>query len=410
MGKNIFVGRQPILDHKGQIFGYELLYRNSEKNSFPNINPEQATIGLLVNTFLSIGVEKVTENHLSFINFSGKLLTTDFFSTLNPRKVVIEILEDVEITSALITRLRELKNEGFRIALDDFVLEEQYKIHNELFELVSFIKLDFIHSTQSERLEITQFLHRYPHIMLLAEKIETEAQYHDAKSIGCKLFQGYYFAKPEIIKGVKVPANISLHFHIIERMNIETPNIREIADLIMRDVSISYKLLRYINTLAFEVPKKITSIKQAIVIVGLREMKKWMRIVTLHEIGEHTTNGSVKILVSNALNRAKICELLAIRTYKKNSDEYFLLGMFSLVDAILNQTLDEMTSLFPLSELIIETLIGQQTEMTTYLQIAEAIERFDLEVAETLIKQIGISKEELSKITIEAQRWSFALD
>ena len=150
----IFVGRQPILDLHGNIYGYELLYRNSEKNVFPGIDPEKATIELLVNTFLSIGVDNIVGKSLSFINFSGKLLAQDVFDSLDPKRVVIEILEDVEITPSLLSKMRKLKEAGFALALDDFVLHKEYERNTNLFALIDYIKVDFLASTIAERSEI----------------------------------------------------------------------------------------------------------------------------------------------------------------------------------------------------------------------------------------------------------------
>lgn len=403
---NTFVGRQPILDQHGDIYGYELLYRNSYKNFFPNVNPEQATIGLLVNTFLTIGIEKVAGNRLSFINFTGELLAQDIFSSLDPEQVVIEVLENVEITPSLLTKMRLLKETGFKIALDDFILQEQYSIHSELFEIVDFIKVDYLNTTPAERLEIEKVIKQYPAIIMLAEKIETEEQFKVAKASGYKLFQGYFFSKPEIVTGIEIPSNVSLHFQIIERLHTEPPNIDEITELIMHDISLSYKLLRLINTLAFGVPKRISSIKQAIVLIGLRETKRWVQVLALRELGEGSGNGRTQALADYSLTRAKMCELLAKHDGKKNPEEYFFAGMFSLIDVIMKRDWDAILQLIPLSDEVALTVKGERTEITPYLQIAEAVERFDWLRIEQLITEMGITQAELSKCTLEAHRWT----
>lgn len=406
---NIFVGRQPILNRSGDIYGYELLYRNSHKNFFPDIDPEKATIGLLVNTFLTIGVEKVSGDSLSFINFTGELLAQDIFSNLDPDQIVIEVLENVEITPSLLTKLRLLKDTGFKIALDDFILQEQYSVHSELFEIVDFIKVDYLDTTPTERLEIEKFIKKFPAIVLLAEKIETEEQFETAKASGYKLFQGYFFSKPEIVTGIEIPTNVSLHFQIIERLHTEPPNINEIAELIMHDMSLTYKLLRLINTFAFRVPKKISSIKQAIVVIGLRETKRWVQVLALREIGEGSGNGRTKALADYSLTRAKMCELLAKHDGKKNPEEYFLAGMFSLIDVILKRDWDSILKLIPLSDEVAHTVKGELTEITPYLQLTEAVEHFDWERIEKLATDIGITQTELSKCSMEAHRWTQSL-
>jgi len=403
---NIFVGRQPILDVNGDIYGYELLYRNSHKNFFPNVNPEQATIGLLVNTFLTIGIEKVAGNSLSFINFTGELLAQDIFSSLDPEQVVIEVLENVEITPSLLTKLRLLKETGFMIALDDFILQEQYSVHSELFKIVDFIKVDYVNTTPNERIEIEKHIKRYPSIIMLAEKVETEEQFNAAKASGYKLFQGYFFSKPEIITGIEIPSNVSLHFQIIERFHTEPPNIDEITELIMHDISLSYKLLRLINTLAFGATKRISSIKQAIVLIGLRETKRWVQILALSEMGKGPGKGRTQALADYSLTRAKMCELLAKHDGKKNPEEYFFAGMFSLIDVIMNSDWETILQLIPLSDEVALTVKGLQTNITPYLQLAEAVERFDWQRVEQLITEMGITQAELSKYTIEAHRWT----
>lgn len=407
---HIFVGRQPILDRDGRIFGYELLYRNSEKNSFPDIDPSRATIQLLINTFLSIGIDKVSGSSKSFVNFSGELLTKDIFSSLTPNCVVVEILENVEITPALISRIREIKEAGFQLALDDFILQDQYAIHTELFNLIDYVKVDFLAVDEEGRRTIESFIKEYPHITMLAEKIETEAQFTSAIKSGYDLFQGYFFAKPEIIKGIEIPSNLNLHMQVIGKLNEEDPNIDEIAQLILHDISLTYKLLRLINTMHFGVPKSVSSVKQAIVLIGMRELRKWLRILMLQEISDSTSNGRVKALVSFSMTRAKMCELVAIHTGRPNSDEYFFVGLFSLLDVILKQKWEDILPKFPLSEEVAKTLIGKRTSMRPYLDLAVATERFDWERINQLGNQLGVTKEELSRFSLESNRWAEMID
>lgn len=405
----VFVGRQPILDLSGNIYAYELLYRNSEKNIFPGVNPEEATIELLVNTFLSIGVDAISGKGLSFINFSEKLLAQNVFESLDPERVVIEVLEDVEITPALLTRLQKLKDDGFRLALDDFILQEGYLRNKKIFEIVDYIKIDFLESSTAEREAVGNLLNEYPHIRLLAEKVETAAQYNAAKEAGYELFQGYFFAKPEIMEGYEIPSNVNLHFQIIEQINREHPSISQIADLIMRDVSLSYKMLRFINSPAVDVVTKVSSIKQALILVGLKEIKKWLHVLAMRELNNEE-DGRVQALVDYSLTRAKLCELLAIREGKDNPDEYFLAGMFSLMNIIMKSKWEDILPLISVSDLVADTLKGLRTPITPYLEIAEAIERFDLNHLEILTVAYGIQYEELSDICTQANRWAQTLE
>ncbi|WP_432357481.1 EAL and HDOD domain-containing protein [Sporosarcina sp. UB5] len=409
MELHIFVGRQPILDSEGRIFGYELLYRNSERNSFPDIDPERATIQLLVNTFLSIGVDQISGKSKSFINFSGELLVKDIFSNLKPECVVIEILEDVEITPTLISRLKEIKREGFQLALDDFIIQDQYALHTELFELIDYVKVDFLAVDDKGRRDIERLIKKYPHIKMLAEKIETEEQFQIAKKSGYDLFQGYFFAKPEIIKGVEIPANLNLHMQIINELNDSNPDIDEIAKLILHDISLTYKLLRFINTMNFSVPKSIGSVKQAIVLIGLRELRKWMRILMLHDLSDHSSSGRIKALVSYSMSRAKMCELVAVRTGYPSGDEHFFVGLFSLLDVIMQRSWEDILPTFPFSEEVAETLQGKNTSMTPYLDLAIATERFDMKKIIEIGKALGLTKKEIVAYSNEANQWAHKL-
>lgn len=410
MDASVFVGRQPILDRNGNLFGYELLYRNSEVNRFPNVNPEKATIGVLVNTFLTIGVDRVSGAYPSFINFTGELLAQDLYEHLNPARVIIEVLEDVEITPTLLTKLRKLKNQGFRIALDDFVLTKQYEVEKGLFTIIDFIKVDFFQSDRQERERIQNFVRIYPNVQLLAEKIETEAEFEEAKKAGYTLFQGYFFATPEIVKGAEVPSIEEHNFRIMDRLNTELPSIRDVAGLITQDMSLTYKLLRFINTYAFGIPRKITSIQQAIILIGLQETKKWIYIITLHQMGVGEGKGRTKVLVDYSLVRAKLCELLAKRKGHQNSDEFFLVGMFSMLDVILHRDWHEIEQDIPLSDNVMHTLMGEPTQMSPYIQLVIAVERLDVPRMKALCAELDIPMNDLCVYSQEAIRWGRQLD
>lgn len=406
---NVFVGRQPILDRDENIYGYELLYRNGEKNSFPNIDPDKATIELLVNTFLSIGAREVADERTIFINFTGSLLSQNLFHRIDSGCVVIEILEDVAITPALISKVRKLKESGFRIALDDFTLQQQHITNRNLFKFVDYIKVDFLNSTPAERALIEDFSKEYSNISLIAEKIESKEEFLGAKELGYTLFQGYFFAKPEILKGFEIPPNVTLHLQVIDKLNKETPNFEEIATLIKRDISLSYKLLRFINSPGVGISRKISSIKQALILVGLVEMKKWMHVLALREFrGEK--NGRIQALIEFSLTRAKMCELLAKRMGKKNDDEYFLTGMFSLIDVIMKRDWQDILPLLSLTDDVSNTLAGKTTTITPYVKLAEAVERFNIEDIEQLAEEIGVDYDELSNFSQQANRWLQMLD
>lgn len=409
----VFVGRQPIFDRTGNIFGYELLYRNSADNAFPQgMNPEKATIDLLVNTFLTIGIDRLVGRTKSFINFSELSLKSDIIEQLDPRFVIIELLEDVEITNEVIHSIGRLRKKGFKIALDDFTLKQvkQDELLPSLFKKVNIIKVDFLSTERHERRQIESLAKKYRHITLLAEKIETEADHEEAKRSGYLLFQGYYFARPQVIKGKEIPANYLLHFQLIKEFNEEVPNVEKITELFMRDVSLSYKLLRYINSLTFDIPHQISSINQAIMLMGLTEAKRWLRILLLRDLGIGEGRGRKKALIERSLVRAKLIELIAKHKRKTNPDEYFLTGLFSLIDTIMQSNLEDVIPQLSLSSAITDTLLGKETEMKSYLQLATSLESFEMEAVDEYVELLNIEEATLVKFVREAHKWATIFD
>lgn len=403
---DIFVARQPIFNKNEHIFAYELLYRNGHDNSFPLIDGETATLEVLVHSFLTIGINELAGEKLCFINFTENLLVKDMFTKFPENRIVVEILEDIPITSALLQKIKEIKSLGFLIALDDFVLQKNITVYDELFSLVNFIKVDFLSSTAVDRQAIERIVKKnYPHIVLLAEKVETREQFYEAKAAGYGLFQGYFFAKPEIIKGTEIPANLVQYFRIISLLRDKSSSIEEVAEEIERDVSLSFKVLKLINSPAVRLKSKIRSIKQGVVMLGLEELNHWLYVLLLHE-SKANHSGDGMALIEASLFRAKLCELLAKTKVKQNASEYFLVGMFSLIDTLLHQSMNQLLQDLPLSDEVAATLSGNLTEMTPYLEVAIACDevRWDdmLEGATIL----NIDHDTLNDIYIEARRWA----
>lgn len=280
----MFVGRQPIFNANKQIIAYELLYRNKNLTAFPMINEDVATIKVLINSFLHIGAEKITQGKPVFINFTENLLESSIDQLLKSSQVVIEILENVQITPKLIQRVRELKEKGFKVALDDFVLDKQVESYNELFQYIDYIKIDFLATTLEERKKIERKVQeKFPHIQLLAEKVEEYDQFKTAKASNYQLFQGYFFEKPQIVKGNSIPPNTIPYLNILLLLSEENPNVQLIAQNIEKDLSLAYKLLQMINNATGHVKVRIYSIRQAIMMIGIPNLRKWIYFVAMGE-------------------------------------------------------------------------------------------------------------------------------
>ncbi len=402
----VFIGRQPIFNLHEQVVAYELLYRNKDGNSFPIIDSDAATVDVLVNSFVNIGVEEVSKGRPIFINFTYNLLMGPLTDYLEPAKVVIEVLEDVPITEQLVGRLRELKNKGFKIALDDFILDENVQIYDELFAYVDYIKVDFLLSPLLERMEIEKKVKaKFPHIKLLAEKVETRNQFDVARHSGYTLFQGYFFEKPQLIRSTDIPANTLQYFQILALLRDEEPNINKLAESIERDISVSYKLLQLINKSTKRTKSKIRSIKQAILMLGLTELKKWVYLLAMREINSRDKTDVFSELMRISLFRAKVCEKVAKLNYRQNFSEYFLIGLFSLIDSLLRRPMSMILQQLPFSEEIAETIGGGETEMTPYLQFSIALSKADWEQVKKYAEELGLSKEAVIQIQVEAEEW-----
>lgn len=403
----VFIGRQPIFNLHEQVVAYELLYRNKNVNSFPDVDSDAATVDVLVNSFLSIGIEEVTKGKPCFVNFTENLLMSSIDEFLDPSQVVIEILEDVPLTPNLVKRVIELKSHGFKIALDDFILKENVPIYDTLFPHIDLIKVDFLISSLVERMEIENMVkENFPHIKLLAEKVETQEQYRVAKHSGYEFFQGYFFEQPQIIKAMDIPANAIQYFHIISLLKEEEPNVHLLAENIERDISLTYKLLQMINNSSKRSKSKIRSIKQAILLLGLANLRKWIYLLALREFDGRADTDLFQELMRTSLFRAKVCEKLAKRNYKQNFSEYFLVGMFSLIDAILQRPMNVILQQLPFSEAITETILGGQTEMTPYLEFSIALGKLDWQRLEELAPQINIEMASIDLLYNEALEWA----
>ncbi|WP_342559286.1 HDOD domain-containing protein [Metasolibacillus sp. FSL K6-0083] len=403
----VFVGRQPIFNANKQIIAYELLYRNKNLTAFPMINEDVATIKVLINSFLHIGAEKITQGKPVFINFTENLLESSIDQLLKSSQVVIEILENVQITPKLIQRVRELKEKGFKVALDDFVLDKQVESYNELFQYIDYIKIDFLATTLEERKKIERKVQeKFPHIQLLAEKVEEYDQFKTAKASNYQLFQGYFFEKPQIVKGNSIPPNTIPYLNILLLLSEENPNVQLIAQNIEKDLSLAYKLLQMINNATGHVKVRIYSIRQAIMMIGIPNLRKWIYFVAMGERQIDDEEDFFEEIMRASLFRAKVCEILAKRNRKKNHPEYFLVGMFSLIDILLKSTLEEIVQKLPLSNRVIDTILGQQTEMTPYLQFSMALDKLEWDKLQALGENIGLNIHEMDELYSEALAWA----
>lgn len=402
----VYVARQPIFNSSEEIIAYELLYRNKNKNVFPNIDSDSATVNVLVNSFLSIGIEEVSKGKPTFVNFSSYLLQSPVFDFISPGMIVIEVLEDVVITNEILSQLKHLKSRGFKIALDDFVLTEDKKNNYELFQCIDYIKIDFLALSLLKRMEYENFFkENYPHIKLLAEKVETREQFEVAKHSGYELFQGYFFEHPQIIQSTDIPPNAIQYLQILSHLRKDEPDINLLAESIERDISLTYKLLQLINHSSKKSKTKVRTIKQAVLLLGLTELRKWMYLLALREARLDIEKETKKEIIYMSFFRGKMCEKLANYKLKENASEFFLIGLFSLIDALLERSLDVILQQLPFPDDIIDTIKGKDTEMSPYLKLSSAVSKGDWKKIEMHSEQLCIPTEIIMNFCEEAKEW-----
>ncbi|WP_227395364.1 EAL and HDOD domain-containing protein [Jeotgalibacillus aurantiacus] len=370
----VFVARQPIFTDTEEVYGYELLYRNSKSGMYPNINGDQATAEVIINSLMNIGMDSLTGGKPCFINFTENLLMQKLPEYFHPRDVIVEVLETVTPSKEITKICRALKLQGYKIALDDFVLDHNNVHAKELLYLCDFIKVDFLSTTRAERYRI-EVMAEHLHKQLLAEKIETREEYEEARKAGYTLFQGYFFSRPVTLSSYDVPPSLLSYYSLLKDLAHTEPNIEKISQIIEQDLSLSYKLLKLINSPAFRPANKIYSVRQAIVLLGLLEIQRWIYVLALREqVGESNplSNETVKL----SLTRAKLCELIGSRIHGSHrSSAFFLTGLFSLMDSILNLPMNKILKDLPLLDEIVEALNGMENEFNSTLNLVKALER-----------------------------------
>lgn len=291
----VFVARQPIFNITGDVIAYELLYRNSEVNSFPNISGDQATTDVVINSFINIGIEEITCGKPCLVNFTENLLAMKLPTNFPPEIMVVEILESVEPNENLIHICKELKDLGYKIALDDFIITKENPYLYQLLNYTDLIKVD-IQNTTAPMVSEIESIAKLLNIELLAEKVETRQEYMAYANKGYAYFQGYFFSKPTILSTHDIPLYFYSYIDILNQLSTSEPRIDMIAQLVERDLSLSYKLLKLINSTAFRRKAKISSIKQAIVLLGLQEFQKWIYVLSVRDSHNHEQGISSEII------------------------------------------------------------------------------------------------------------------
>ena len=395
------MARQPIFSRKKELYGYELLFREGISNYFPDIDGDIATSKVLSGSFLLPGIERLIGfgRRYAFINFTENLLKRKV-ALLFPKKfLVVEILEDIIPDEDLIEACRYIYHQGYILALDDFFFRQEL---TPFIEIAEIIKFDILQSSLEEIRADMEQLSKYK-LRFLAEKVEDYGQFREALEMGFSYFQGYFFRRPELIKGKEIPPLKLNLLQLMSEVNKEDFEIAKVEKIIKRDISLSYKLLRLINSAYFRRVQEVTSIKQAMVLIGEDKIRQFISFIALSGIGvEKPTE-----LISNSIIRAKFCELLGERiTLRYERSEYFTLGLFSLIDAIMDEEMEHILQDLPLSMDIKDALIRREGELYDILALVIAYERADWKSVKDLAMKLSISDAQLPSIYMESIKWA----
>ena len=392
---DLFIARQPILTVHRKLYGYELLYRGTKTSSLSNTSGNKATTSVLSSAFLTEGIEKISGSRPCFINFTRDLLLQNLPASFPKKLIVVEILEDVLPTPDIIDICKKLRDDGYTIALDDFVYDSSLE---PLLGIADIIKFD-VQLTPIDTLQRTLYkLARY-NLKYLAEKVESYDEFVLASKLGFSYFQGYFFCKPEKIRIREIDSSKISLVNLLAEVNKKTTTVRRIEEIVLSDVGLAYKLLRYINSSYFYRLKRINSVAHAITYLGENELRRFIILVLISELASDKPGELVRL----AIVRAKMAELLAMETpIKGKADEIFLLGLFSLLEALLDTTIDYICEQLSLSASLNDALLSRTGPYAPFLEVVLSYEKRDTPACLAAAQKIGVPAARLAQIYMEA--------
>ncbi|GLR14556.1 EAL domain-containing protein [Chitinimonas viridis] len=399
MQNNAFIGRQPILNRQQQIIGYELLFRLDQSSLTADFSSDmQAGTNILVNTLSNMGADWLVGSKLAFVNVATSMLESNFLELLHPQRVVLEIVESVNATPELLARAKELRAQGFGIALDDFTYTPQTA---PFLEFANYVKLDIQQLGLENVKSLSKELRKFP-VLQVAEKVETKDEFKFCLDVGMDCFQGYYFAHPETLSAKVInPA----YANILTLLNMLRNNaeITEIENALKRDVALSFKLLRYINSAGFGLSCEIHSFRHAVTILGYQKLYRWL---TLLLVTASSDAGTPPALMKTAVTRGRLVELLGSHMLDgTDRDNLFIVGVFSLLDVMLDMPMEKILETLLLPDAVSDALLSRTGIYGPFLELAEACEDPEMADVPRLCEHLQLTPEMLNKAHVSALAW-----
>lgn len=402
MEDQVFIGRQPIMDAKQHIIGYELLFRHSGDAQTAVFEDElKACSSVLVNTMGDMDVQWLLGDKLAFINVNEDMLMSQFLELMPPQRTVLEILRTVVAGEAVVERCTALQALGFKIALDNPQLSTQLE---PLVPLANYIKIDSQLVSEAEAAKLF-FKYASPSVQLVIEKVETLEQFDAYKAIGFRRFQGFYFARPETFTAKVINPSFDSVLNLLNLVSQDSEN-NEIESGFKRDAALSFKLLRYINSVGFGLSCEIQSINHALTILGRKQLYRWLTLLMV-TAGENTTPPA---LMKTSITRGRLTELLGEGYFDKHDrDNLFIVGVFSLLDAILKMPMENILEKIQLPETVTEALLTRGGIYGPFLALTEACEGADEKRILELSELLQFDAEKVNQCHVSALAWAESL-
>lgn len=403
-----YLARQPILDREGKIFAYELLFRDSPSSDTAIIASDVlATAQVLENVLNNIGLPKLIGEHKAFVNCSRDMLLDNVFGLLNPRCFVLEILEDVEVDEALVKAVERYKARGFELALDDFIFNDDFLTRCEpLYKYVSYVKMDLVDNDDEALAKAAKFF-KEKNIKILAEKVETKACFNKRLNEGYDYFQGFFFAKPELVTGKRIDATSAAILRILLLLRTH-PGLDELCKCFSEYGDVAANLLRFVNSDAQFNSQSIANVRDAIVWIGMRNIQEWLMLM-LYARPEMGMTPQSSPLFQNASHRAKFLELLARVVSGTDNDlpaKAFMVGLISRMDALVGAPLESILTDSPADEEMRNALLQRAGRLGTLLRLADAVEQDDQTTIIEIIAELKISATILNRCVNDAYTWA----
>ena len=337
-----FVGRQPIFQANLDVFGYELLFRNGNQSYADVDDGDAATANVLMSSFADIGLDTLVGSKQAFVNLTRNLIVDGNLSCLPPDRLVLEVLEDVPVDKPTIHAVTELRESGFTIALDDFVFRKDLI---PLIELADIVKVEFPAIEREDLAQHVTQIRSYGDVKLLAEKVETQGDFEFCNELEFDLFQGYFFCKPQVVSEKTMQSNVAAIIRVVDELRKPNVSVAQAERILQTDANLCYRLLRFVNSATAATTQKVESVKQAVILMGIDRIRSLASMMLLSSVDDSKPRELIKV----AMIRAKMCELLAQAAAESDADRFYTLGLFSVLDALLDQPMETVVDKLPLS-------------------------------------------------------------